>query len=365
MIPETWTTQRKTSLVKPISTVKKNSLTGQAALDDPCQLNTIAGGTMPCVEREHVPNNELIQIKSEMCHVQKKINQLEDRLLERNLIFQGISESIPDDVDARKEKLYSAISISRDTPEERLQLAREVEIIRTRRLGKPDPPRIRPISIEFSNKYDVEQIYTNRFNIEESVFVDREFCYATEKDRGILRPILKAAKNLPEYKKKCRLEGNNLVLDGKRYSKENLHRLPKKLDPMKLATKSSEEASGFFGELYPLSNFHSSPFLYNEVYYHSSEQMVQHMKAKALVTKWCKRKYWRLKLPLNANSSPRIYPILTLKPGLKKLKSCAKKDWKPNSYKILGRCKPYWRCMCRMLTTCLISRTSIFIWSLP
>ena len=45
-------------------------------------------------------NNELIHIKSEMCNFQKKINQLEDRSLERNLIFQQISESIPDDVDA-------------------------------------------------------------------------------------------------------------------------------------------------------------------------------------------------------------------------------------------------------------------------
>ena len=114
-----------------------------------------------------------------------------------------------------------------------MQLAREVEIIRTKRLGKPDPLRTHAISVELSNKYDVEQIYANRFSMEEGVFVDREFCKATEKDRRLLRPILKVAKNLPEYKKKCRLEGNHLVLDGKRYHKENLHQLPKKLDPMK------------------------------------------------------------------------------------------------------------------------------------
>ena len=129
-------------------------------------------------------NNELNQIKTEMGYFQRKINQLEDRLLERNLIFQGISESIPDDEEARTEKIYRAISdtMSRETPEERLQLAREVEIIRTRHLGKRDPSRTHAISVELSNKYDVEQIYVNRFSMEEGVFVDKEFCQATEKD---------------------------------------------------------------------------------------------------------------------------------------------------------------------------------------
>ena len=245
-------------------------------------------------------NNELNQIKTEMGYFQRKINQLEDRSLERNLIFQGISESLPDDEEARTEKIYQAISdtISRETPEERLQLAREVEIIRTRRLGKPDPSRIHAISVELSNKYDVEQIYANRFSMEEGVFVDREFCRATEKDRRLLRPILKAAKNLPEYKKKCRLEGNQLVLDGKQYHKENLHQLPKKLDLMKVATKTTEDSIGFFGELCPLSNFHCSPFLYNEVNYHSSEQVIQHMKAKVFGDKV------EQKLILNAKTPP-------------------------------------------------------------
>ena len=79
-------------------------------------------------------NNELTHIKSEMCNFQRKINQLEDRSLEQNLIFQGISETIPDDVEVRVDKIYNAISntINRDTQEERLRLAREVEIIKTR-----------------------------------------------------------------------------------------------------------------------------------------------------------------------------------------------------------------------------------------
>ena len=65
-------------------------------------------------------SNEIQHLKCEMSEVQKKLNQLEDKSLERNLIFQGISEMTPDDENARAEKIYHVISatISRDTPEE-------------------------------------------------------------------------------------------------------------------------------------------------------------------------------------------------------------------------------------------------------
>ena len=50
-------------------------------------------------------NNELNQMKTEMNNFQRKINQLEDRSLERNLIFQGIPEALPDDEDVQTEKI--------------------------------------------------------------------------------------------------------------------------------------------------------------------------------------------------------------------------------------------------------------------
>ena len=38
--------------------------------------------------------------------------------------------------------------------------------------------------------------------MEKGVFVDREYNKETERARSTLRPILKAAKKIPEYKKK-------------------------------------------------------------------------------------------------------------------------------------------------------------------
>ena len=272
-------------------------------------------------------SSEVHQLKCVMSEVQKKLTQLEDKSLECNLIFQGISETTPDDENARAEKIYRVISatISRDMPDEWLQLAREVELIRTRRLGKPDPTRTRALSVEFSNKFDAEQIYANRFSMDDGIYVDKEYSYATERDRRLLRPILKAAKNIPELKKKCRLEGNQLVIDSKRFTKENLHQLPKNLDPMKVTTKSNDETMGFFGELCPLSNFHHSSFLYNEVEYHSSEQMIQHMKAKLFGDKTAQTLILNAKTPLECKKISKDINNFNFKMWASKAKDLCKK----------------------------------------
>ena len=120
---------------------------------------------------------EVTHLKAEMHGVQIKLNKLEDKCLESNLILHGIEEESLDDLEARIEKVHKAISntIKRDTPAERLVVAREVEIVRTRRLGKAEQNKIRPLCVEFASKYDAEQIFVNRFSLEKGIYVDREY----------------------------------------------------------------------------------------------------------------------------------------------------------------------------------------------
>ena len=63
---------------------------------------------------------EVTHVKAKMQGVQVKLNKLEDRSLESNLILHGIEEQSPDDLEARIEKVYKTISstINRDTPAE-------------------------------------------------------------------------------------------------------------------------------------------------------------------------------------------------------------------------------------------------------
>ena len=133
--------------------------------------------------------------------------------------------------------------------------------------------------MEFSNKFDVEQIFANRFDLNDGIYVNREYSKETERNRRLLRPILQAAKKLPEYKDVCRMEADVLNLNGTKFNKDNLHELPVKLNIMEITTKSNADVVGFFGEICPLSNFYPSKFLYKGIEFHSSEQFIQHAKA--------------------------------------------------------------------------------------
>ena len=120
------------------------------------------------LQRDNVaPAEEVTHLRAEINLVHIKLSKLEDKSLECKLIFHGIEEQSTDDQEARTEKVYKAISntINRDTPLARLQVARDVEIVRTGRLGKAEMNRTRPLCVEFSSKYDVEQIYSNRLSL--------------------------------------------------------------------------------------------------------------------------------------------------------------------------------------------------------
>ena len=146
-------------------------------------------------------------------------------------------------------------------------------------MGKPNPTRPRPISVEFDRRVDADIVYDSRFYLTKGVFIDRQFNLETEKCRRTLHPILHAAKQKSEYRYKSRLEGAKLVIDGKRYGVNDLDQLPDSLHPLEVSTTSNEETLGFFGELCPFSNFYPIDFTFNGATYHSSEQLIQHQKA--------------------------------------------------------------------------------------
>ena len=95
-----------------------------------------------------------------------------------------------------------------------------------------------------------------------------------------MQPILKAAHRITHYCGKCKLDGVKLVIQGRSYDRSSLRKLPKDLDCYTISSKESDDTFGFFGELNPLSNFHPAPFVYNNIKYHCTEQLIQHQKAK-------------------------------------------------------------------------------------
>ena len=211
------------------------------------------------------------QLLSEVKQVRCELKEFKERLsLECNLIFRGVEEPLNETSESLKERLYwiLADTIDNPNPAERLSAAKGYSIRYCCRLGKPNPTRPRPISVEFNRRVDVDIVYNSRFYLTKGVFIDREFNLETEKCRRTLHPILRAAKQKSEYRYKSRLEGAKLVIDGKRYGVSDLDQLPDSLQPFEVSTKANEEMLGFFGELCPFSNFYPINFTFNGATYH-------------------------------------------------------------------------------------------------
>ena len=173
-----------------------------------------------------------------------------------------------------------ANTINAQTREEQLQAARRIPIKKSARLGKYNSQRGRPIVVHFVYDEDCEYLLANKSYLPKGVFLDRQYSEETENRRRILRPIYKVAKNHTSYKGYCTMEGEYLKLCGRRYSVNDIGKLPEELNSFKCTSKETQNVLGFFGELNPLSNFYNCEFQYQNLTFHSSEQLIQYNKAK-------------------------------------------------------------------------------------
>ena len=206
---------------------------------------------------------------------------MEDQLLEKNVIFQGILEEEYEDKSDIKTQVVKAMASTMEGEDfdSKKTLAGQTSIDSVERLGKFNPLRTRPVKVKFREKKDVDHLFKHRKNLPRGVFIDKEYSRSTEKERRLLRPVLNAARRMEKYKGRCRLEGPHLVVDGKHYHRQNLHTLPDDLNTVAATSKENETVLGFFGELHPFSNFHPCKFSYDGIDYNSSEQFIQAKKA--------------------------------------------------------------------------------------
>ena len=131
------------------------------------------------------------------------------------------------------------------------------------------------MAIELQHRQDTEYILENRFDLNRGIFVDKEYPAEVERKRRTLLPILKAARQLSDYKKGSRLEEDWLILKGRPYTVNTLSQLPDELNVFSVTSKENEHCVGYFGEINPLSNFFPAPFQLDGTRYISSEQFIQ------------------------------------------------------------------------------------------
>ena len=221
------------------------------------------------------------KIEKENGELKLKLRNIELKLLENNLIFQGIPEDPWEKVSTTHDKIYDALSnqMTGDS-REKLKKAKKIPIINVKRKGRYNQQHPRPISVTFSNQLDIESIMDKKKKLKKGIYVDYEYDDETNRNRKLLYPILKAARNMKDYQGKCKLEGDVLTLQGKKYTTQNIGSLPAELNGFKVSSRSNDDTYAFFGELNPFSNFHPCKFEVNGITYNSSEQFIQSEKAR-------------------------------------------------------------------------------------
>ena len=235
------------------------------------------------LEEENVSlKRKLKTIERSQEKTRHKVDQIESRLLEGNVIMQGLAETEEEGSMQLYGKVVDALSytIKRRNKEDRIKAAKEVSISTVKRIGRKNPSRVRPVVISFVYKADAINLLENKKKLPKGIYVDREYPEDIEERRRYLRPILRAARQHPKYKGLCRMDQDVLVIDSTRYTKENLHKLPKKIDSYHSTSKRTTEVVGFFGELNPFSNFHEVQIEIDGIKFHSTEQWIQYQKAK-------------------------------------------------------------------------------------
>ena len=223
----------------------------------------------------------LNEVERENEALKTKLSDMEDMLLENSVVLSGIEEEKWEKPESRRELVNKelALLLPGDTPEIKLDKAREIRIEKMERIGRFNPIKGRPIAIKFASKRDADWIIEAKKNLQKGIFVDRRYCDASEYERKRLRPILTAARRLDEYHGKCRMEGKELYIKGKYYSLKNLDELPQNISTHAASSRQDANYYGYFSELNPLSNFHPAMFEHDGKQYHSSEQFIQAQKA--------------------------------------------------------------------------------------
>ena len=226
-------------------------------------------------------NQRLLHVENSNRDLLNRIQQLEDQQVENNIVFSGVQESAWESSVVCREKIVMILArlVKRERWEDQLKIAKNIPILEVKRIGRYSPLRTRPVSVKFSCRGDIDYILENRRSLGKGIFAEQEYGLETTKNRRLLRPILNAARRQEEYKGKCRMEGDSLIIHGKKYTKNNLKTLPDNISGFSVTSRCDGNILAFFGELNPFSNFHPSPFTYDGVQYHSAEQMIQYMKA--------------------------------------------------------------------------------------
>ena len=146
-------------------------------------------------------NCRVQKLEYEQNKLKTKLDHIETKNLECSVIIRGITETAYEDTSTLMEQVYVELSNTIDarTDHAKLKLAKEINLVRCKQIGRPITGRTRPVSVKFQYQQDMDYILGNKKYLRKGIYLDKEYTPEVERRRRLLRPILKAARNLAEY----------------------------------------------------------------------------------------------------------------------------------------------------------------------
>ena len=121
-------------------------------------------------------------MEKENVELKQKLTEIEDQMLETCIALTGLHEDKWEDAEPRGMLIDKELSITApgESDEERLANANAIKIVKTKRIGRYNPSKGRPISIKFAFKSDADWLLSSRKNLNKGIFVDKQYNDKTE-----------------------------------------------------------------------------------------------------------------------------------------------------------------------------------------
>ena len=194
-----------------------------------------------------------------------------------NLRFEGIHQDPNESQNMCREKIYGILKneFGIHDAERRIVIER---CHRDKRYPNHNPPSILVRFLSFCDREEVwqQRECVNR-NQRNRIFLNQDFPSEVERKRSFLRPYVKAAYSVG---RKAVLVGDQIMVDGNKYSTTELENLPDNIHPDKVVIQEKNDVMLFYRSDAYLSNFHDSSMSIDNVVYQNVEQYFTAEKAR-------------------------------------------------------------------------------------
>ena len=230
-------------------------------------------------------NNDRLVCENKQMRQQTNNNENYSR--RKNIVIRGVAEEENETNVICEEKVRKFMC-------EKLKLTEDtvstMDIVRCHRMGGPDAKKRgtrhiqkRPLIVRFNSYKDETTVWEKRFELAgNECSMSENYSRDTEFNRQKLYAIFKKAKNMDTYRKRVFLNGDILMIDGTRYTVDNMDSVPPELHPRQFSEKRNATHlifGGIHSVHHPLSNWYPCKLVFKGHTFESSEQAYQWQKA--------------------------------------------------------------------------------------